>query len=267
MYRLLLLFLFSTTALLGQRNAFSVGFQMGNNTSRTVLTTEFDNSPLKSDYFIGSAFGLVTRSQLFKYKWQWGGFSEHISVLAESGVNVRYGGYNYRFEEKTTFQEQLTISIPLLLVFRPIRRNYWYKSFKGKRIFPIVKTGFTFTKIAGAQNSQKEYTFGEATLIENIEVSSSIQVAYIGALGFQKEFKNGRVMYIGFSAHTPFGIRTSGTIEVNSPQINEIARIAKQGNFYSIDLQYFIGKRDRPIQRKKKRWGKLPKVIYNPRYL
>ena len=91
-------------------------------------------------------------------------------------------------------------------------------------------------------------------------------MAFTGALGFQKEFKNGSVMYIGFSAHTPIGIRTKGTIEVNSPQINEIAQLTKQSNFYSIDLQYFIGKRT-PQNRRKKKWGKLPKVIYNSRYL
>lgn len=265
MYRLTFFFLFFTTSLFCQRNPFVVGFQAGNNISQTVLTTEFENSPLRGDYFIGSSFGLVARSKLFNYKWQWGGFSQDVAVFAEYGINATYSGYNYRYEQATTFQEQITFAAPLLLVFRSIHHKYWYKNFKGKRIYPIVKTGFNFTKTA-AQNSQKNYTFGEATVIENIQVNPKMNVAFMGALGFQKEFKNGRIMYIGFSAQTPFGIRTQGTVEVNSPQINEIAKLTKQGNFYSIDLQYFIGKRDRPIRRKK-RWSKLPKIIYNPRYL
>ena len=91
-------------------------------------------------------------------------------------------------------------------------------------------------------------------------------MAFVGALGFQKEFKNGRILYIGFSAHTPLVARAKGTVKVNSPQINEIANLSKQGNIYSIDLQYFIGKGTSPKRRKKK-WGKLPKIIYNPRYL
>jgi len=265
MYRLLFIFLSLTTSLSGQRNAFAIGFQAGNNISQTVITNEFENSPLRGDYFIGSSFGVVARNKLFNYNWQWGGFSQRVNAYLESGLNVSYGGYNYRFDTQTTFQEQLTFSVPVLLIFRPAFHKYWYKSFKGKRIFPIVKSGFSFSKITTSNNSQT-YTFGEATLTENIQVNPSINMAFVGALGLQKEFKNGRIMYIGISAHTPLGARTSGTVEVNAPQINEIARLAKIGNFYSIDLQYFIGKRNRPIRRTKK-WGKLPKIIYNPRYL
>ena len=267
MYRLpyFSLFGFLSIPCFCQRNTFAVGFQSGNNINQTIVIPEFDNSPLSGDYFIGSSFGLVARSKLFKYKWQWGGFSQDIAIFAEYGVNATYSGYNYRYEQERTFQEQLTFAAPLLLVFRSIHHNYWYKNFKGKRIYPIVKTGFNFTKTA-AQNSQKKYIFGEATLTENIQTSDKINITFVGALGFQKEFKNGRILYIGFSAQTPFGVRTKGTIEVNSPQINEIASITKQGNFYSIDLQYFIGKRTPKNQRKKK-WGKLSKVIYNPRYL
>ncbi|GEM_PF-3634159 len=265
MYRLTFFFLFFTSILFSQRNTFAVGFQSGNNISQTVVITEFENSPLSGDYFIGSSFGLVARSKLFSYKWQWGGFSQKFHTYLEYGVNANYGGYNYRFENQTTFQEQLTVSVPMLIVIRPAYHKYWYKSFKGKRIYPIVKTGFNFTRTA-AQNSQKRYTFGEALLIENIQINPKINIVFVGALGLQKEFKNGRIMYIGFSAHTQFGIRTEGTIEINSPQINEIAKLTKQGNFYSIDLQYFIGKRSQQ-KRRKKRWGKLPKIIYNPRYL
>ena len=81
----------------------------------------------------------------------------------------------------------------------------------------------------------------------------------------QKEFKNGRIMYIGFSAHSPFGVGTEGTIRLNSPQFNEIAQLAKAGNLFSIDLQYFIGKGNKREGRNNKR-RKLPKIIYNPRY-
>ncbi len=265
MYRLTFLFLFFTTSLCCQRDNFAIGFQSGNNISQTVVITEFDNSPLRGDYFIGSSFGLVARSKLFNYKWEWGGFNQKFQVYLEYGATASYGGYNYRFEDQTTFQEQLTFTIPLLLITRPVFPKYWYKSFKKKRIYPIVKSGFSLSKTA-AQHSQKKYIFGEAELIEDIQVNPTVNLAFVGALGFQKEFKNGKILYIGFSAHTPLAARAKGTITVNSPQINEIASLSKQGNFYSIDLQYFIGKRDRPIRRKK-RWGKLPKIIYNPRYL
>lgn len=266
MYRFLLLYaiLFFTTPLFCQRNNFAVGFQTGNNVSRTVITKEFPNSPLKSDYFIGSSFGLVARNKLFSYKWNWARFSEHIQIYMEYGVNVSYGGYNYRYNDQTTFQEQITYGVPLLFVMRPIHSNYWYKSFKGKRIYPIVKGGFNFIKTK-KQNIEKVYNFGEATLIENVQIDDKINPSFVGALGFQKEFKNGRIMYIGFSAHVPFEVRTQGTIRLNSPQINEIAQLAKAGNFFSIDLQYFIGKRTKREGRNNKR-RKLPKIIYNPRY-
>lgn len=265
MYRLLFLFLFFTTSLFSQRNSFAFGFQSGNNISQTVVTTEFENSPLSGDYFIGSSFGLVARSKLFNYNWQWGGFSQRFNTYLEYGINASYGGYNYRFKRQTTFQEQVTFSVPMLIVIRPAFHKYWYKSFKGKRIYPIVKSGFSFSKTA-TQHSQKKYIFGEAELIEDIQVNPKINTSFVGALGFQKEFKNGRILYIGFSVHVPIGVRTKGTIIVNSPQINEIAKLAKQGNFYSIDLQYFIGKRT-ASKRRKKKWGTLPKIIYNPRYL
>ena len=265
MYRLLFLCLFFTTSLFCQRDNFAIGFQAGNNISQTVVITEFDNSPLRGDYFIGSSFGLVARNKLFSYKWEWGGFNQKFHVYLEYGAIASYGGYNYRFEEQITFQEQLTYTIPLLFIIRPVFPKYWYKSFKKKRIYPIVKSGLSFSKMA-AQHNRNKYTFGEAELVEDIQVNPNINMAFVGALGFQKEFKNGRILYIGFSAHTPLVARAKGTVTVNSPQINEIANLSKQGNIYSIDLQYFIGKRTSPKRRKKK-WGKLPKIIYNPRYL
>jgi len=240
MYRFFFLFLFFTTSLFCQRNNFAIGFQAGNNISQTVVTTEFDNSPLSGDYFIGSSFGVVARSKLFSYKWEWGGFNQKYNTYLEYGINASYGGYNYRFDNQTTFQELVTFSVPILFIIRPAFHKYWYKSFKGKRIYPIVKGGFSFSKIT-AQHTQNKYTFGEAELIEDIQVNPKINMAFVGALGFQKEFKNGRIMYIGFSSHTPLGARAKGTVTVNAPQTSP--------------------------KRRKKKWGKLPKIIYNPRYL
>ena len=129
----LLLLFFSviilTNPLLSQRNDFAIGFQTGNNISRTVITKEFANSPLKSDYFIGSSFGLVARNKLFSYKWNWGGFSQRFSTYLEYGINAAYGGYNYRYENQHTFQEQIIFSVPVLFVTRPNHHKYWYKSF------------------------------------------------------------------------------------------------------------------------------------------
>lgn len=266
MYRLLLFFalLFLQNLLFCQRNNFAVGFQSGNNISQTIITNEFENSPLKSDFFIGSSFGLVARQKLFAYKWEWASFSNRFYTFLEYGINASYGGYNYRYADQVTFQEQLTFSAPLLLVIRPIQQKYWYKNFKGKRIFPIVKGGLNFSKTKG-KNIQKTYNFGEAELIENVQVNGNINLSFVGTLGFQKEFKNGRILYIGFSSHTPLKARASGTIRLNSPQFNEIAELRKVGNIYSIDLQYFIGKRTQRDGRSNKR-RKLPKIIYNPRY-
>ena len=265
MFKLFLLCFLSSISLFGQRNDFSFGIQVGNNFSQTIINNEFANSPLRSDFFIGSSFGFVARSKLFSYKWDWGGFSQRFKVYAEYGFTATYSGYNYRFNEQTTFQKQFTYAMPLLLVVRPAFHKYWYKSFKGKRLFPIVKSGFTLSKISN-HPTQNSYAFDNAILEENINSNQKIHLAYVGAFGMQKEYKNGRIMYIGFSVHMPFSASTKGIIKVDSPQINEIATIAKQGNFYSIDLQYFIGKRRNRRGRNNKRY-RLPKIIYNPRYI
>jgi len=264
LFYLIVLSLF-VSPLFGQRNNFAVGFQSGINSSRTIITNPTSvNIPIRSDFFIGSSFGLVARGKLFKYRWQWAKFSNQFYAFAEYGLNVAYGGYNYRYENRFTFQEQLTFSAPLLLVIRPAMQKYWYKSFKGKRIFPIVKGGLNFSTTPTFQ-SNKIYNFGEATLRENILTDNKVNVAFVGALGFQKEFKNGKILYMGFSTHTPFGSRTKGTILVDTPSVFETVNVAKAGNFYSIDLQYFIGKRS-PKERRKNKRGKLPKIIHNPRY-
>lgn len=250
---------------MGQRNNFAVGFQSGINTSRTVITNPTSvDIPIQSDFFVGSSFGLVARSKLLKYRWQWGRMSNQYYVFAEYGLNAAYSGYNYRYEDQLTFQEQLTFSAPLLLVIRPAIQKYWYNSFKGKRIYPIVKGGLNFSTTPTLK-SNKIYTFGEATLTEDIRTENTVNLAFVSALGFQKEFKNGKILYIGFSAQVPFGVRTKGTILVDTPSIFETVDVAKRGNFYSIDLQYFIGKRSPKEGRKNKR-GKLPKIIHNPRY-
>ncbi len=264
LFYLFAIFLF-LSPVFGQRNNFAVGFQSGINSSRTIITNPTSvDIPIQSDFFIGSSFGLVARSKLFKYRWEFAKFSNQYYVFAEYGLNVAYGGYNYRYENRFTFQEQLTFSAPLLFIIRPARQKYWYKSFKGKRIFPIVKGGLNFSTTPSLQ-SNTIYTFGEATLTENIRTTNKINAAFVGALGFQKEFKNGKILYMGFSVHTPFSSRTKGTILVDTPSIFETVDIAKQGNFFSIDLQYFIGKRSPKENRKSKR-GQLPKVIHNPRY-
>ncbi len=268
MYRhLVFTFTFSLfiSTLMGQRNNFAVGFQSGVNSSRTIITNPtFETIPIHSDFFVGSSFGLVARSKLWKYRWEFASFTNQYYVFAEYGLNAAYGGYNYRYENNFTFQEQLTFSAPLLLVIRPAIQKYWYKSFKGKRIFPIVKGGVNFSTTPTLQ-SNTIHTFGEATLTENIRADNKVNVAFVGALGFQKEAKNGRIIYLGFSVQTPLGSRTSGTILVDTPTIFETVNVAKAGNFYSIDLQYFIGKRTARENRKNKR-GKLPKIIHNPRY-
>jgi len=268
MHRLIfytLVFSLIVTTLVGQRNNFSIGFQSGINSSRTVITNPTsEDIPIYSDFFIGSSFGLVARSKLWKYRWEWAKFSNQYYVFAEYGLNAAYGGYNYRYEDQFTFQEQLTFSVPLLLVIRPAIQKYWYKSFKGKRIYPIIKSGLNFSTTPTLQ-SNKVYQFGEATLSENIRADNKINMAFSGALGFQKEYKNGKILYIGFSTQVPIKSRTQGTILVDTPRFFETVGIAKQGNFYSIDLQYFIGKRSAKEGRKSKR-GKLPKIIHNPRY-
>ena len=253
------------SSLMGQRNNFAIGFQSGINASTTVITNPtLENIPIRGDFFIGSSFGLVARSKLWKYRWEWAKFSNQYYVFAEYGLNAAYGGYNYRYEDQFTFQEQLTFSVPLLLVVRPAIQKYWYKSFKGKRIYPIAKSGLNFSTTPTFQ-SNRIYNFGEATLSENIRVNNKINIAFSGALGFQKEYKNGKILYIGFSTQVPLGTRTKGTILVDSPRFFETVGIAKQGNFYSIDLQYFIGKR-RSKEGRKNKHGKLPKIIHNPRY-
>ena len=253
-------FLLLTFPLFSQQKDFTFGLQVGNNYSRTIIRTEFGASPLRGDFFLGSSFGVVARSKLFKYKWEFGPFKEYLYVYGEYGVNVVYGGYNYYYKEQSLLQEQLHFQIPLLFVIRPARHKYWYRTFKGKRIYPIMKTGFLLSTTP-TQQIQKEYTFGEALLVENITLDNRIQVNYVGALGFQKEFKNGKVLYMGFRVQTAIFKGTMGTIRLESPQINEIATLEKGLNFYSIDLQYFFGERVRNPKR-----GRLPMIIYNPRY-
>ena len=40
------------------------GLQSGINYSKTVIQTEFSNTPLRGDFFIGSSFGLIARKKL-----------------------------------------------------------------------------------------------------------------------------------------------------------------------------------------------------------
>ncbi|MEM6317431.1 MAG: hypothetical protein AAF960_07155 [Bacteroidota bacterium] len=267
MYRLLFLalFLWASCPLFGQKGNFAWGLQAGNHSSRTVLTTEFDNSPLRSDFFIGSTFGVVARQKMGKIKWEWGGFSvRHINLYAEYGLSASYGGYNYRYEDAYTFEEQFTFSAPLLVVFRPTFLKYNRRKFKGKQLYPIVKSGFQFDKLLGT-SIDKQYEFGDATLLESVNIDNRWNLSYVGALGFQREWRNGRITYVGINVRTQLGVRTSGTVRLNSSQINEIATFAKQGNIYSIHVQYFFGENARNRDRRAKRYP-LPKIIYNPRY-
>ena len=251
---------YSIQPIIAQKKDFVIGLQSGNNYSRTFITNEYTPSPLKGDYFIGSSFGVVARSKLFTYKWKWGGFSNRYIVFAESGLGATFGGYNYYYKEETTFQAQYNLQLPLLLVIRPTKQKYWYKSFKGKRIYPILKTGLTLHKTLH-QQLQKKYLFEEDQVLEQLEAAKPINISFTGALGFQREYKNGRIMYIGISTQNFFFQQVEGTVEVRSKQLNEIAQIQKGIILWSLDLQYFFGKRVRNPKR-----GKLPKVIHNPRF-
>ena len=252
-------FLIGIHPILAQKKDFVIGIQSGNNYSKTVVINEFTNSPLRGDSFIGSSFGVVARSKLFTYKWEWASFSNRYIAFVEYGLGATFGGYNYFYEGETTFQAQYNAQLPLLLVFRPIQQKNWYKKFKEKRIYPIVKAGFTFYKKLN-EIPQNIFLFGEDEVIENLE-AANINVSFTSALGFQKEYKNGRIMYIGVSAQNFLFQQVEGTIEVRSQQLNEIAQLEKGVIFWSLDLQYFFGKRVRNPKR-----GKLPKVIYNPRF-
>ena len=251
---------YSIQPIIAQKKDFVIGLQSGNNYSRTVITNEYANSPLRGDYFIGSSFGVVARIKIASYKWEWGGFSNRYIVFAEYGLGATFGGYNYYYNDETTFQAQYNIQLPLLLVMRPAIQKYWYKNFKGKRIYPIMKTGLMLHKTLH-QHLEKGYLFGENQILEQLEASKPINVSFIGALGFQREYQNGRIMYIGISSQNFLFQQVKGTIEVRSKQINEIAQIQKGVILWSLDLQYFFGKRVRNPKR-----GKLPKVIYNPRF-
>lgn len=261
--KLTFLLLFLSSLLFAQKGNFAIGFQSGNNISTTRINNEFEGSPLKGDFFIGSSLGVVARSYLFNWKFEWGGFRNRVRVFAEYGLNARYGGYNYLYADQTTFQAQYHFQIPVLLTFRPGIQKYWYKKWKKNRIFPIVKTGFSLGTNSN-QTIQKQYTFGEARLFEEVQNQRAFQIHYIGAIGIQKEFLNGRIMYLGFSYNTPFFVNNiSGQLRLESIQLNEIVRLEQFGNYYSVEVQYFFGKRDAA---RRKRVGKLPKVIYNPRF-
>lgn len=246
-----------------QKGNFVIGLQSGNNYSKTVINKEFEASPLKGDFFIGSSFGVMARSYLFDWKWGWGGFRNDVRVFLEYGLTATYGGYNYLFDDQATFQAQYYFQIPVLLTLRPGIQKYWYKSWKKKRLYPIMKTGFSFGTNSH-KTVQKEYKFVETSIFEEVRNNRPYSVFYIGAVGIQREFTNGRIMYLGFSAHQPFFKNLAGSLRLESPQFNEIARLEKFGNYYSIDVQYFFGEGN--PQRRRKRFGKLPKVIYNPRF-
>lgn len=260
-----------TTPLFSQKDNFVIGIQSGINLSRTIIQKEFNTSALNSDYFIGSSFGVIARSRVAQFKWSFASLSEHFNVYLEYGLNAMYSGYNYRYENQYTFQEQLTYSIPLLIVMRGNSQRVGFRTkYKDKRMYTIAKVGLQLNSTPG-KVIQKDYTFGETLLQENVVVDQKANLSFVGAFGVQKELKNGRIVYLGFSAQTSFSPRTSGTITVDSPQINEIAKISKPGNIYSIDLQYFLSSsaaKARRAQRKDKRnkSRKLPKIIYNPRF-
>ncbi len=259
-YLLFFCLFYSTHPILAQKKDFVIGLQSGNNYSRTVITKEFTASPLKGDYFIGSSFGVVARSKLTTYKWEWGGFSNRFIVFAEYGLGATFGGYNYSYKDEITFQAQYNVQLPLLFVMRPTKQKYWYKNFKGKRIYPIVKAGLTLYKTFN-QQLEKKYLFGEDEVLEQLEAAKSINISFTNALGFQREYKNGRIMYIGISTQSFLFQQVEGTVEVRSKQLNEIAQIRKGIILWSLDLQYFFGKRVRNPKH-----GKLPKIIYNPRF-
>lgn len=263
MYRSILFFclLLSSTFLLAQKKDWVFGLQSGVNSSRTFILTEFENTPLRGDFFIGSSFGLIARKKLTRFRWSWGGFKSRGYLYAESGLNFTYGGYNYYYNNQATFQEQINYQLPLLLVWRSDHQR-WEKRMKKKKLFWVGKGGFTLSTTT-QKNIQTQYTFGEDMLIENILIDNALNIFFTGALGLQKEYENGKIVYIGFSALSPFFTRTEGTIEVQSALGSDISMLAKRGNFWSIDLQYFFGENTR--ERKAKR-GKLPKIIYNPRY-
>ena len=264
MYRSILFFclLLSSTFLFAQKKDWVFGLQSGVNSSRTFILTEFENTPLRGDFFIGSSFGLIARKKIARLRWSWGGLKNNMNLYVESGLNFTYGGYSYYYNNEATFQEQINYQLPLLLVWRADQQR-WEKRMKKKNLFLVGKGGFTLSTTA-QKNIQTKYTFGEDMLTEDILIDNALNVYFTGAFGIQKEFKNGKITYIGFSAHSPFFTRIKGTIEVQSALGVDISTLAKRGNFWSIDLQYFFGENTR--ERKYKR-GKLPKIIYNPRYL
>lgn len=243
-----------------QKKNFTIGLQSGNNYSTTIVTNEYDTSPLRGDYFIGSSFGIVARSKFFKYKWEFAKFFNTYQIYAEYGLQGSFGGYNYYYKDQTTFQKQYTFQVPLLLVMRPVFLKYGYEKWEKKKIYPIAKAGFIL-HTSPAQKITKEYAFGEDVLLEKVAIDNAFNVSFISAFGVQKEFDNGRIMYMGISAQTFFFNRVAGTLEVRSKQLNEIAKVNKGIILWSLDLQYFFGKRVRNPKR-----GKLPQVIYNPRF-
>jgi len=263
MYRTIFLFclLISSTSLLAQEKDLVFGIQSGVNYSKTIILTEFENTPLRGDFFVGSSFGVVARKKITRVKWSWGGLSNKLNLYAESGLNWTYGGYNYYYQDQATFQEQMNFQIPLLLVWRADPQR-WEKRMKKKKLFLVGKGGFTLSTTA-QKNIQKQYTFGEAVLLENINIDKALNIYFMGIFGIQKEFENGKIMYIGFSALVPFFTRIQGMIEVQNALGSDISTLSKGGNVFSIDLQYFFG--ENTSERKAKR-GKLPKIIYNPQY-
>jgi len=263
MYKIIFLvcFLINSTSLLAQEKDLVFGLQSGVNYNKTFILTEFENTPLRSDFFIGSSFGVVARKKITRVKWSWGGLSNKLNLYAESGLNWTYGGYNYYYQDQATFQEQMNFQIPLLLVWRADPQR-WEKRMKKKKLFVVGKAGFTLSTTA-QKNIQKQYTFGEAILLENINIDKALNIYFTGTFGIQKEFENGKIIYIGFSSLSPFFTRIQGTIEVQNELGSDISTLSKGGNFFSIDLQYFFG--ERTDEQKAKR-GKMPKIIFNPRY-
>ncbi len=258
--RVILLSIFNIVVLSiqAQESKFQVGVNLGNHLS----FASFDvNENLKPSPLLRYSAGILARYKLktgIKRKaFHWIPPTKKGTIALDFGANVVFTGYDYQLSDWNTYQDQIMIEFPLMLVSWDERSVLFKRSWqrKGNTVYSKmgVKPSFLIKK-----KSEKQLESNAGILREQVEFGG---FNLFGALSFgiMHTTKKHRSMMVELNLNLGLFSTTRGVIDYQLNGISQQLNFSSNGHYIALKTIYLF---------KSDVYRRIPtRIIYHPRFL
>ncbi len=183
-------------------------------------------------------------------------------IELDYGMNVVFTGFDYRFGNTNSSDDQISLEFPLLINLFDERNIFISRRALRKGINTFVRMGL-IPSVTLPEQYENTILNNEETVVESLRVRPfNLLGSY--SIGLMRRFKSGNVALFEISANVGILPKIEGDITYRSAvgPSNEKVFYQDNGSYVAMNVIYFWKRRQRS---RRPNPARLPPIIYHPR--